>query len=662
MRSDSDTRFPDYDRAVVVEGELNSGNTTKATLGMYLPWEMFDVDITNGIPESIGILPCYRAVLQAGADTSWMNPVSSGLNTTTDMYLFDANGYINADAADCILGDAFNGYAKSKGWDLSRIDEGIAECDRGGWDKIFFSEYYGEHFIVEATIVPVTAKGDPWPKTGFTFQKLDGQHYTIWLDPSGENGFVDSINGTKNFPTYQITTLDQDGGWNQHTLTGYDITNPNATKQEGVKLTVVKFGGYFWYFADGKFLTSEEISFMDGNSIPGFWSLGMHTIFKDFSCEEINEDRLTEYLNEKSLYIIDASVEGPGGSVTASKKSLASGESYQLSFEIKNGYRLKSVQINGEEWIEEVGQNASKGTYTVENVQGNQSVIVKFEKCNEVTYSGSITNGENAVSGTIVLEGVSDHSAYYVIEATDKKGFEAKIPAGQYTALITATGCKGLEKTIDLSADLTEDIVLTVSDFAATQKVGGKNVKSAMEKFDLTMEHEGKVYGSYALGTHGDTLYFNGSGSDFVVQATMKYTTIFQANGSYQTDLLGGFGFSDGTSENYLWARDNGIVYTADGWQGWTYQMGIFGKSVLMYPNPQTAVLTVAKQGENLYVYLDGRKVFTAKWSDVAPNIDPSSDIAVGLNMWTDKEAELEYSNYSVNFDSDYVASFINSH
>lgn len=111
-----------------------------------------------------------------------------------------------------------------------------------------------------------------------------------------------------------------------------------------------------------------------------------------------------------------------------------------------------------------------------------------------------------------------------------------------------------------------------------------------------------------------------------------------------------------------MWARDNGIVYTADGWQGWTYQMGIFGKSVLMYPNPQTAVLTVAKQGENLYVYLDGRKVFTAKWSDVAPNIDPSSDIAVGLNMWTDKEAELEYSNYSVNFDSDYVASFINSH
>ena len=59
---------------VIVEGELNSGNTTKATLEMFLPWETLRVDVTKGIPQTVGILPCYRAPLEIGGSTAWMSP------------------------------------------------------------------------------------------------------------------------------------------------------------------------------------------------------------------------------------------------------------------------------------------------------------------------------------------------------------------------------------------------------------------------------------------------------------------------------------------------------------------------------------------------------------------------------------------------------------
>ena len=275
MFGESFTYYNDFDRAVTYEGELNGGATTSATLEMFIPWEVLGVDTAKGIPESIGILPCYRAVLQAGGETSWMSPIEANISTTRGMYLFDNTGYINADKEGCILGDGYYGYGKSKGWDLSQIDEGIVSSPRGGWDKIFFTEQFGNHFIVEATVIPVGAVNDNWPKAGFTFQMPDGQHHTIWLDGDGADGLVDSINGTKNFPSHQIVTLNQTNGWNQKSLSGYDTKNPNATKQEGVKLTVVKYGSSFWYFADGRFLTCEEVSFMDGDCMPGFWSLSL---------------------------------------------------------------------------------------------------------------------------------------------------------------------------------------------------------------------------------------------------------------------------------------------------------------------------------------------------------------------------------------------------
>ena len=463
MLGESFTYYNDFDRAVTVEGELNSGATSSATLEMFVPWSVLNVDTTKGIPESVGIVPCYRAVLQAGVETSWMSPIDAGFNSTTSAYIFDSTGYMNADKDNCVVGDGYYGYAKSRGWDLSQIDDGIVRSTRGGWSKLFFTQQFGSNFIVEATIVPVSAVNDNWPKAGFTFQLPDGQHHTVFLDAEGADGMVDSINNTKNFPGHQIVTLNQTNGWNQATLTDYNKTNPNAKKQEGVKLTVVKYGSNFWYFADGRYLTSETVTFMDGDVMPGFWSLGMDAIYKDYSCQAIDLDQLTTYLNENGLYVIDASVEGPGGTVTVDKGSLQAGESYTLAITTKSGFRPASVTINGKDILADVQSNAKNGVYTVKNVRDNQKVIVKFEKCNEVTYSGTVINGDQGIGCKMILESRNDKSLYYVIDIPAKKEFSITVPAGTYQMIVQAEGCKDLRKVLDLTESVEETLQFTKS-------------------------------------------------------------------------------------------------------------------------------------------------------------------------------------------------------
>ncbi len=460
MRGDSFSVYTNTDRAVVVDGVLNSNETTGATLEMFVSWESLEVDVSKGIPETVGILPCYRATLVYGATTTWMSPLDGNTGNTMSCFIFDKNGYVSADAENCTVGDAYNGYAKSRGWDVSQEREGIVRSNQGEWCRMFFSDAYAENMIVEATLIPVAAINDAWPKAGMYFLKSDGTFYSVWLDAQGADGLVDSINGTKNFPGYHLVTFDQTvTSWHQVSLTGYDTENPNATTQEGVKLTVVKYGDNFWYFADGKFLTNEQVEWMSGSCMPGFFTLGFEVIYKDYSWKEITADDLASYLNGSDLYVVNAEVDGSGGEVAADKASIRNGDSYTLSFITKSGYRLSSVMINGTEMIDDVRANAENGVYTVANAQGNQEILVDFEKVDGVTYSGIVTDGTENIVASIVIFGVDDGSAYYVGESTARKGFEFKLPAGIYEICVQAENGQWQTKTVEIAAD-TEDEIL----------------------------------------------------------------------------------------------------------------------------------------------------------------------------------------------------------
>ena len=663
MNGQSATRYNGFDRAVKVDGELN-GSTNGATLEMFIPWQTLGVDVSLGIPQSIGVMPCYRAVLQVDASTSWMSPSSSSLSNTYDMFIFDSNGYQNEDLPGSLLGDGYYGYAKTRGWDISQVDQGNVVSSKDSWQKIYFTQHYGNDFIVEALVIPTGEASDSWPKAGFIFQKPDGQYHAVWLDPGGKDGFVDSINNTKNFPDYKITTLNSDGGWNQKSLDRYDPVNPNAKKQEGVKLTVIKQGDNFWYFADGKYLATDIVDFMDGDVMPGMWSLGMATIYKDASCKPITQEEITSYLNEKGVYRIEASVEGPGGSVSTNKESLSAGEDYQISITGKNGFRVASVQINGVEMYSQICANGVQGTYTVRNVQENQKIAVKFERCEDVELTGTITDGENPVPATMTVMGLTDKSLCYTEVIPAGKDIAFLLPAGTYTLRFEANGYKTKEMTVQLDASQNLSVVLELSDFAQSVRVNRQSVESDLDAFDVTKEHEGKILASLDMGSSGKRLFFDGSGVDFVAQTTIKYTTQFKAGKSYQPDLIAGFCITDGEHQTMLWANRSGFILWPDGPDHWTwsYKLGLLGQEVLVYPNPRDAVLTVAKLGETVYVYLNGRKISQMSWSEIAPEIAADSQLAVGLSMFADKEADAMFTDYSICFDSDEVAAYVKSH
>ncbi len=644
MVSNANSWSTDFDRAVVVEGELNSSATTKATLEMFVPWATLGVDTSVGIPESFGILPCYRAVLQAGGSTSWMNPVDGNVGATTSAYLFDATGYINADKENSLLGDAYNGYAKSRGWDLTKIEEGSVEAIRGGVDKIFFKEYYGNAFIVEATVSPIKVINSANPMAGIVFQKTDGQSHTVMLS-ANNTAELSAMNGK------YLTDSYYDGvSSSQTSISGYVIDG-------GVKLTVIKYGGSFWYFVGGKYVGGKSVVGMDGDCIPGLYTTGLDAIFTDYRCEAIDFEQLQSHLNNKGLYTVETSVDGAGGTITTNTDSLQAGESYKLSINTNSGYRLSSVMVNGKDIFADIRKNANSGEYIIRNVRENQKIVAIFESCDEVTYSGTITSNGSGLPSTLILENTQDRSLYYALSGSTS--FEIKVPAGTYTVQVIAEGYKGFGKTVELTENITEKFVVEKSDFVSSLSVNGKNIYSHMDKYDLSLEYEGKVYGSRELGTRGSSLYFDGTGTDFVAQVTMNYTSDFSVGGKFQQDVLAGFNINDGTNNFGLWARMNGIVYTTGGWQ---YVMGIFPKEVLTYPSAREAVFAVAKSGEDVYIYLDGKQVYKTEWSVMASNMKADSEFAVGFNMWQDNNCEVEFSDYSITYDSDEVKAFIAAH
>lgn len=657
MRGDAYTFYTNFDRAVVVDGELNSGNTKSATLEMFIPWETVDIDTSKGVPDTFRIMPLYRAVFEGQTETAWMSLAQSNHLGTKDFYLFGKDGYTNIDRENAVLGDTKFGFAKTANWDVSKEAEGIVQSSTGTeHHKIFFAQEYGSNFIVETTIIPVKSLENDYPKAGINFLGIDGLYHTVWLDM---RNLVDSVNGTKNFSKYQIVTLNNlQGVWNQKSLSQYDSDNVQATQKEGVKLTVIKYGGKFWYFVDDKFITAEENTFMDMDVIPGFYSLGADAIYKDYSCEALSStDELKEYLNERDLCLIDAQVASAGGSVSASDITVKQGESYSITITSQSGYEVSSILVNGEERITDAKENAVDGTYTITGAQGNQEVRVKFEKCSGNTLSGQVKGTDGAITANITLLGQTNPLLRYDVISSGEQGFLATIPAGTYKVLVTAESHKEFSDTIKVSGDTEKSYTLEATDFPRTVKVNGMDITSSVDVWDLTKEGEGKVSTSYAANGKMAPLYFGKTGTDFVMEATINYTTNFESGKTYQPDLMGGFVFSDGTNRGWIVARDTGIVTS-----GWKYTTGMLDYAMLTYPTKKTATFSIAKKGDLLYIYFDGEFAAVKEWSEIAPDISSSAELALGLYMIADNTADIEFSNYKMQVGTSAADAYINQH
>ncbi len=646
-----------FERGVTVDGELNSGATKGATLEMFIPWQEFDVDASEKVPEQFGILVTYRPVLEGQSNTVWMSPIVNSLAQINDHHRFGVNGYLTPDAENAVVGDNKYSYAKSGNWDISQESEGILKSSYGTeHHKIFFKEHFASDFIVETTMIPVKALENDWPKAGIMFVGTDGVYQSVILDLK-DNILVNGKNGTKNVSEIKLTTLNNnEGGWNQKEWTDFNRENTKATSQEGVKLTVIKNGGKFWYFVNDEYIMSQQLDFMDFEVFPGLYALGCDVTFKDYSCEEMSTSETTKYLNERGIYQIQAKASS-GGSVETSKISVKKGETYDLTITCKTGYEVESILINDKECIADAKQKAVEGVYTVTGANSNQNIQVKFKKVEGTKLYGTVQADKKGIAADILVTGVSNGLLRYEVSASASKGYNVVLPSGKYNVLVTANGYRGAFKTVNVSGETELNFTVEPSDFVQKLTVNGTEISSIMGPWDFTKEHSKKVSTSFAKTGKMAPIYFKGTGKDFVATTTINYTTNFVAGKDYQPDLMGGFVFNNGKSNGWVVTNTNGIVHT-----GWKFVRNLTDTTMLAYPDKKTANMTVAKCGSDLNVYFDGVFACKLNWSDVASEIGADEEVAVALYAIMDKESDIEFSNYSIQFGTSAAKNYISSH
>ena len=657
MAGDVCSEYSNVDRAVIVDGELNSGETKSATLEMFIPWQTMGVDPAKGIPTEFYLMPGYMAVFPGQEKTSVMKPVWYPYRYPTDYYVFNKDGYTNIDRDGAVVGDSKFGHAKTANWDISQEADGIIRSSTGTENhKIFFTKEYGKNFIVETTLIPIQDLENSGPKVGIYFQTPTDVYNAVMLDMR-KSYLTEPKEGVCNFSTLRIAALDtNDSGWNMQYLDEYRCENPNAASKEGVKLTVIKYGSQYWIFLDGKFITTVDYYFMDTNVIPGFFSLGGDVIFKDYSCKTMDKDTLKEYLNERDIYLIDAKVASAGGEVSTSKFSVAKGGSYDIEVVSNSGYEVSSVLVNDKEYIGSIKKNGSGGTYTINNVKGNQEVKVLFQKCEGNKFTGQVKAGEQYLVSEITLKGVTNKALCYKTSSTGEKGFMLMVPAGTYEVTVQTEGYRNVVGKVTIKGDTSKVYTAIASMFAETVTVNEKKVESSMGVWDLEKEYLGKVSTSYVKGGKMAPLYFSETAKDFVVEATVDYTTVFQSGVEYQPDLMGGFVFNNGSNSGWIVANKSGVTYT-----DWKRTRGLIDYDVMTYPDKKTGHIAVSKTGDTVYLYLDKRLVSTMKWSEIAPDIDSKSEVAIGLYMVANKNADIQFSDYSLKTGAKSVKSYMAS-
>ncbi len=189
------------------------------------------------------------------------------------------------------------------------------------------------------------------------------------------------------------------------------------------------------------------------------------------------------------------------------------------------------------------------------------------------------------------------------------------------------------------------------SGFPASVSPNGKSVPSCLTKWNRFGESKNVLTVTNTKGVNEgkhQPIYFAQVGSDFTAEFTADYISEIGSNkDDYQWDLMAGFKFDAGDSRSsWIVVSNTGIRYLD--WDASHLITGLIEKPVLMRDDGQRAVtFGVAKKGDQLLVYINGELAKTLAWSEVAPSIPSTEEVAVGMMMIADSNATLEVSDYT---------------
>ncbi|MCI9143353.1 MAG: hypothetical protein HFH87_12160, partial [Lachnospiraceae bacterium] len=187
--------------------------------------------------------------------------------------------------------------------------------------------------------------------------------------------------------------------------------------------------------------------------------------------------------------------------------------------------------------------------------------------------------------------------------------------------------------------------------FAETVTVNGTEVNSATSVWNRKDELDGILTGRNGKWT--EPMILKETGTTALLQTRIENITGNEAGVTYQNDLFGGLWAADGINRGFLLVVGNGIAKGTDT----NNREECLDKWVLMHPqngegHPYPVELKVARKGGYFYIYLDGNYKTKVKVSEAIPGAADDAELAIGLAMHCDNEAEIKFSNISYTTDA----------
>ena len=678
-----------------VNGDIMKFEATEMTAELFVSWDALNIDTTDGLPEFVRIIPYYRHVKAVGdaGENKWLTPIfiygnpgwDYGLSYDENLHQnwyrpisgmkFGSVGYINADKPGAVVGDAANGYSKSSGWDLSRIDEGVVKATGPDEQAIFFKGINSSKYMVSAKM-----------------KMLGGaMHAGNWKDQYPSAGIINMRDETESIALYISgrSILDGAASWNFHTLDKYtgwkDTYEGSFAKPDGfnpqtdsIELKCIQYDENLFYFINDELALIKRVDWIKDGACPGLYGLSAEVEFTDFKATDYKDDAdaLKAIISE---YAYSVSVTaGDGGFVTIDKTALRKGDSLTVNVAPSAGYVLSSFEINGKDKKEDkydyVVENLDNGKVVFDDITEDSSIVASFARLDGgVRVSGKISAGGRAMTtSALTLTAPSDKRVFYTATPTSNGSFNFTLsPAGTYAVgakTITLDGNYVLkiktpgyrDKTIEITVNADDksvrvpDVELEKNVVGGSVTIDGRAYDSDVNTWDMSVEADSAVYAEN--GSNGSLAYFTDkTGKDAVVDFTISNKTEITEGGKYEAEPCMGVSLTDGSNRFDIFVFNEGLRISPKGWWnggGEAYNVSVPVKySLRAKENPEKLTFRLVRSGAAVALLYKAGDDYTEIWRTRNATIEKMS--AYAFTVCQSQPCRLEFSDYSIKLDDE---------
>lgn len=681
--SRNQTRF---EAKAKTNGDIMKFEATEMTAELFVSWDALNIDTTDGLPEFVRIIPYYRHVKNVAdaGENKWITPIfiygnpgwdynmSYDENLNLNWYRpisgmkFGSAGYINADKPGAVVGDAANGYSKSSGWDLSRIDEGVVKAEGPDEQAIFFKSINSSKYMVSAKMKMLGGathagnRKDQYPSAGLISMRDETESIAFYV--------------------HGRSILDGAASWNFHTLDKYtgwnDVGEGSFVKPDGfnpatdrIELKCIQYDENLFYFINGSLVLIKRVDWIKDGACPGLYGLSAEVEFSDFQAADYadNADALKAIISE---YAYNVSVTaGDGGFVTVDKTALRKGDSLTVTVTPNAGFVLSSFKVNGVDRYDYVVNNLAAGKVTFADIEADSAIEATFARLSGgVRVSGKISaEGRAVTTSLLTLTSPADKRVFYTAAPTSNGSFNFTLsPAGTYVVgekAITLDGNYVLniktagyrDRTIEITVNADDksvrvpDVELEKNVVGGSVTISGRTFDSSVNTWDMNGEADSVIYAEN--GANGSLAYFTEkTGKDAVIDFTIGNKTEITEGGKYEAEPCMGVSLTDGSNRFEIFVLNEGLRISPKGWWnggGEAYNVSVpVSYSLRAKENPETLTFRLVRSGAVVAMLFKDGDDYVEIWRTCNATLEKMS--AYAFTVCQSQPCRLEFSNYSI--------------